>query len=210
MQFFNAIKQSISLFVPPCCRGHAAGKLVMARVVAVDCVWSWNYVMQRGSCCLMHTHSTMTTVAGTLPGGCARALPTLSLGGPSRSCSCMPGQSPRTACPSARRLTRACSIGLGGAAETKVPGGLGRLGAARRALCSPTRHISSTRAEPPYVSCTSTWTNPPSAGASDAARNFCVVLVWDEVKVATDVHGPSEAGPVRTSCLTGGRTLSFA
>ena len=41
MQFFDTIKQSI-------------------------CVWSWNYVMmqQRGSCCLMHTHSVMTTVAG--------------------------------------------------------------------------------------------------------------------------------------------------
>jgi hypothetical protein len=44
--------------VPPCCRGHAAGKLAMDRVVVVDCVWSWNYVMQRqGSCCLIHSFS---------------------------------------------------------------------------------------------------------------------------------------------------------
>ena len=49
-----------------------SGKAGYPRVVAVDCVWSWNYVMmqQRGSCCLMHTHSVMTTVACTLPGGC--------------------------------------------------------------------------------------------------------------------------------------------
>ena len=52
----NAIKQSISLFVllldPLLPRSGKAGD---PRVVAVDCVWSWNYVMmqQRGSCCLM-------------------------------------------------------------------------------------------------------------------------------------------------------------
>ena len=41
---------------------------------------SRNYVMtqQRGACCLMRTHSAMTTVAGTLPGGCV--LPALGLG----------------------------------------------------------------------------------------------------------------------------------
>jgi hypothetical protein len=112
-----------------------SGKAGYPRVVAVDCVWSWNYVMmqQRGSCCLMHTHSAMTTVAGTLPGGCV--LPALSPGGPSRICSCMPGPSPRTACPSARRLTRASSIGLRGRCRDQSAGCCeGRLGAARRAL----------------------------------------------------------------------------
>ena len=132
-QLNNRSRCVSSCFFPPCC--HAAEKLAMARVVAVDCVWSWNYVMmqQRGSCCLMHTHSAMTTVAGTLPGGCV--LPALSPGGPSRICSCMPGPSPRTACPSARRLTRASSIGLRGRCRDQSAGCCeGRLGAARRAL----------------------------------------------------------------------------
>ena len=66
----------------------------------------------KGLVCLTHSagkdNSAMTTVAGTLPRGCV--LPELSLGGPSRICSRMPGPSPRTACPSSRRLTRACSI----------------------------------------------------------------------------------------------------
>ena len=41
---------------------------------------SRNYVktQQRGACCLMRTHSAMTTVSGTLPGGCV--LPALGLG----------------------------------------------------------------------------------------------------------------------------------
>ena len=41
---------------------------------------SRNYVktQQRGACCLMRTHSAMTTAAGTLPGGCV--LPALGLG----------------------------------------------------------------------------------------------------------------------------------
>ena len=50
------------------------------------------------------------------------------------------------------------------------------------------------------MSCTSTWTNPPSAGASGEAGNvcsYCVIIA--EVKVATDVHGPFAAGPVQTS-----------
>jgi hypothetical protein len=59
-------------------------------------------------------------VAGTLPGG--RVLPALSLGAPSRICSCMPGPSMHTAYPSSRRLTRACSIVLRGRCRDQSAG----------------------------------------------------------------------------------------
>ena len=43
---------------------------------------------------------------------------------------------------------------------------------------SPSSATECTLAPPPYVSSTTTWTNPPSAGASGEAANVCCSLVF--------------------------------
>ena len=80
MQFVDAIEQSISLFVPPAAPPAATQRKSWRWPESL--LWTAESELREdattGSMLLMRTHSAMTTVAGTLPGGCV--LPALGLG----------------------------------------------------------------------------------------------------------------------------------
>jgi hypothetical protein len=123
MQFVDAIEQSISLFVLPAAPPAATQRKSWRWPESL--LWTAESELREDATTgsmLFNAHSFSDDHCGryiTRRLCLARARPRR---GPSRICSCMPGPSPRTACPSSRRLTRACSIVLRGRCRDQSAG----------------------------------------------------------------------------------------
>ena len=171
MQFVDAIEQSISLLVLPAAPPAATQRKSWRWPESL--LWTAESELREDATTgsmLFNAHSFSDDHCGryiTRRLCLARARPRR---GPSRICSCMPGPSPRTACPSSRRLTRACSIvlrgrcrdqsaGWSGAAWSGAPCPVATGSAGRRAggppappRCDPARpHAAGPHASPSRV-----------------------------------------------------------